>query len=193
MLMTLVLPGSAQLVAGRRQVGRIALRIWFSLVAAVVVLLLVVNLASTARARRRLEDELAASREELAAVQRRLEALARRVEPRPVADTADTADTAEYVITTAGDPDPEDAATAAAPVPVSGRQFASLAVGESLVTVFSFGHGLRRALSAENRNRIGFEMRRAVRRSRKQRRRAEKEARRHLRTAEQPSMAEDAA
>jgi hypothetical protein len=156
--------------------------------AAVVVLLLVVNLASTARARRRLEDELAASREELAAVQRRVDALARRVEPRPVADTADTA---EYVITTAGDPDPEDPATA--PVPVSGRQFASLAVGESLVTVFSFGHGLRRALSAENRNRIGFEMRRAVRRSRKQRRRAEKEARRHLRTAEQPSMAEDAA
>ena len=157
--------------------------------AAVVVLLLVVNLASTARARRRLEDELAASREELAAVQRRLDALARRVEPRPVADTADTA---EYVITTAGDPDPEDP-PAAPPVPVSGRQFASLALGESLVTVFSFGHGLRRALSAENRNRIGFEMRRAVRRSRKQRRRAEKEARRHLRTAEQPSMAEDAA
>ena len=32
MVMTLVLPGSAQLVAGNRQVGRIALRIWFVLV-----------------------------------------------------------------------------------------------------------------------------------------------------------------
>ncbi|MBA3781861.1 MAG: LCP family protein, partial [Nocardioides sp.] len=32
MLMTLVLPGSAQLVAGNRRVGRIALRIWFALV-----------------------------------------------------------------------------------------------------------------------------------------------------------------
>ncbi len=32
MLMTLVLPGSAQLVAGRKQVGRIALRIWFGLI-----------------------------------------------------------------------------------------------------------------------------------------------------------------
>lgn len=31
MLMTLFLPGSAQLVAGNRQVGRIALRIWFGL------------------------------------------------------------------------------------------------------------------------------------------------------------------
>ena len=29
MLMTLVLPGSAQLVAGRKEIGRIAMRIWF--------------------------------------------------------------------------------------------------------------------------------------------------------------------
>lgn len=32
MVMTLVLPGSAQLVAGRRDVGRIAMRIWFGLI-----------------------------------------------------------------------------------------------------------------------------------------------------------------
>ena len=32
MLMTLVLPGSAQLVAGNRQVGRVAMRIWIALV-----------------------------------------------------------------------------------------------------------------------------------------------------------------
>ncbi len=38
MLMTLVLPGSAQIVAGRKQTGRIALRIWFGLIATVVVL-----------------------------------------------------------------------------------------------------------------------------------------------------------
>jgi LCP family protein required for cell wall assembly len=41
LLMTLVLPGSAQLVAGRRQLGRIALRIWFGVLgtlAAVVLL-----------------------------------------------------------------------------------------------------------------------------------------------------------
>ena len=38
MLMTLVLPGSAQLVAGRKETGRIALRIWLGLVATVAVL-----------------------------------------------------------------------------------------------------------------------------------------------------------
>jgi LCP family protein required for cell wall assembly len=40
MVMTLVLPGSAQLVAGRREVGRIAMRIWFGLVLTGVLLLL---------------------------------------------------------------------------------------------------------------------------------------------------------
>lgn len=38
MLMTLVLPGSAQLAAGRKETGRIALRIWIGLVAVLVVL-----------------------------------------------------------------------------------------------------------------------------------------------------------
>jgi LCP family protein required for cell wall assembly len=38
LLMTLVLPGSAQLVAGRKETGRLALRIWFGLIAVVAVL-----------------------------------------------------------------------------------------------------------------------------------------------------------
>ncbi len=38
MLMTLVLPGSAQLVAGRKETGRLALRVWLGLLATVVVL-----------------------------------------------------------------------------------------------------------------------------------------------------------
>ena len=155
--------------------------------AATVVVLLVVAvfLVRTSRGRRRLEDELAASREELAALQRRLDALARRVEPRPVVGAA------EYVITTAGEPEPEDAEPAARAVPVSGRQFASLALGESLVTIFSFGYGVRRALSAENRNRIGFEMRREVRRSRKERKRVEKQTRRHLRATGRATLGEE--
>lgn len=41
MVMTLFLPGSAQLVAGRKQVGRIAMRIWFGLVACVMLLILI--------------------------------------------------------------------------------------------------------------------------------------------------------
>jgi polyisoprenyl-teichoic acid--peptidoglycan teichoic acid transferase len=38
MLMTLVLPGSAQLAAGRKDIGRIALRVWFGLILTCVVL-----------------------------------------------------------------------------------------------------------------------------------------------------------
>ena len=41
MLVTLVLPGAAQLVAGNKQVGRIALRIWFGLIATVVLLFVI--------------------------------------------------------------------------------------------------------------------------------------------------------
>jgi LCP family protein required for cell wall assembly len=39
--MTLFLPGSAQLVAGRREVGRIALRIWLSVLAGLVAVILI--------------------------------------------------------------------------------------------------------------------------------------------------------
>lgn len=41
MVMTLVVPGSAQLVAGRKQVGRIALRVWLGLVVALVLVVLI--------------------------------------------------------------------------------------------------------------------------------------------------------
>jgi len=84
----------------------------------------------------------------------------------------------DYVITTAGDPEALD------PVPIEAGRFVSIAAGESLVRLLALGHGLRRALSAENRNRIAFEMRREVRRSRKQRRRDLKTARRTLRAAQ---------
>jgi LCP family protein required for cell wall assembly len=41
LVMTLVVPGSAQLVAGRKQVGRIALRIWLALIATLALVVLV--------------------------------------------------------------------------------------------------------------------------------------------------------
>jgi hypothetical protein len=153
------------------------------LATAVTAVLLVVLLAlvlRSARNRRRLEEQLAASRDELAEVRRRLDRLAQQVEPVP--DVRRPApDAQEYVITTAGDPEPT---TEPGPAPqVSGREFASLALGESLVRLVSYGYGVRRALSAENRNRIAFEVKREVRRSRKQRRREEKRARQHLRSA----------
>jgi hypothetical protein len=89
---------------------------------------------------------------------------------------------ADYVITTAGLPVlAEQPLPAEPPAPVEVRQFASVALGESLVRIAALAYGVRRALSAENRNRIGFEVRREIRRSRRQRKRELKEARRHLR------------
>jgi hypothetical protein len=147
--------------------------------AAILVVAVLCALLGGVRRRRRLEDSLAASREELVAVQRRLDALARQVAPpAPRVRTDET----EYVITTAGSPTTDEVAVAAPPVQqLTARQFASVALGESLVTVLSFGYGVRRALSPENRNRIAFEMKREVRRARKQRRRELKEHRRRLR------------
>lgn len=135
--------------------------------------------------RRRLERELAESGERLEALARRLEAL-QATSPSPRSGPAET-DT-EYLITTVGEPAPATGSTSAVEH-VSAQQFASIALGESLVRIFALGYGVRRALSAENRNRIRFEVRREIRRSRKQRRRDLKDARHRLRA----EAAEDAA
>lgn len=141
--------------------------------------------AAVVRRRRSSGAELAEARHELAEVRRRLDELTRRLEtrPAPVAERPE-ADRPQYVITSAGNPGTVgEVARHPAGVPadvVTGR-FASVALTESVVTVLSFGHGLRRALAPENRNRIGFEMRREVRRSRKQRRRDLRVARRGMR------------
>lgn len=135
---------------------------------ALVALVLAALLVATRSERRKLRAELAALHE-------RVDALAR---PAPL----HAVPAAEFVITQVG----AEAAEAGDPQPpgVSSRAFVSVAVGESLVRLVSLGHGVRRALSAENRNRIAFEMRREVRRSRKQRRRDLKEARRSPRAEE---------
>lgn len=75
---------------------------------------------------------------------------------------------------------------------VDARQFTSIAVGESLVRLFTVGHGVRRALSAESRNRAGFAMRREVRRSRKHRRQELREARRLLHAEQRARLDADA-
>ena len=118
--------------------------------------------------RRRLRAELAALREQV-------DALAR---PAPLAAAPAAVPTAEFVITRVGAEATDLVEPRQQPAAVTSRAFASVAVGESLVRLISLGHGVRRALSAENRNRIAFEMRRELRRSRKQRRRDLKEARR---------------
>jgi len=133
--------------------------------------LLVVALRSRAESRR----QLAAALAETAELRRRLDLFAEQLEQSAAVQRAQAAEAA-YVITDAGEPRPEPN--------VPDRVVLSATVGEPLVKVVSFGHGMRRALSPESRNRIWFEMRREVRRARKQRRREMKEAWRRMQAEE---------
>ncbi|NHC22083.1 hypothetical protein G6553_02700 [Nocardioides sp. IC4_145] len=126
-----------------------------------LVLLLVVGVAG-ARARARARADLAAARAEATALHERLDALERRVAAPVPATRAE-----EFVITRAGEPEPTPVEpVGAVPAPL----FADLVLRESVVQAASLAAGVRRALSPEVRNRIRFEVKREVRRSRKQRR-----------------------
>jgi hypothetical protein len=166
----------------------------------VLVVAAVLALLATRAGRRRWQAELDAARADVEALTARLNAIdSSRVLAQPPVPTQ------QFVITSLPDgPSPlhvaDPVAAAADPTANSGLpsgaltagQFATVAVGESLVRLASLGYGVRRALSAENRNRIRFEMRREVKRARRQRRRDLKEAKRHLRHVAARS-AEDAA
>ena len=147
-------------------------------VAAVAVVALAVAVTTSISGRRRLEQELRASRESVERLRGRVEELSRAVE----VPTTHRPSGEEFVITSLGDePSAPAAAHGLAPADLSAPAFASLAARESLIRLVSLGHGVRRALSAESRNRIRFEVGREIRRARKVRRRDLKEARRHLR------------
>jgi len=143
---------------------------------AVVVAGVAVSVLVTVGERRRILAEVRSCRAEVGALRARVDELARTPVP-PGRDRHE-----DYVIT---------ALPAAAPPLVAddarvGAGFVSVAAGESLVRVVSLAYGVRRALSPESRNRIGFAMRREVKRARKQRRRDAREAQRHLRTRPAP-------
>ncbi len=77
---------------------------------------------------------------------------------------------------------------------VEGRLFADAMVREAVVKAASFGYGVRRALTPENRNRIRFLMKQEVKRSRRQRRADLRAARRYLADQQrQRAVAEEAA
>lgn len=145
--------------------------------AAAVVLAALCLVVLVRRERARTAAALAEARAEAAELRSRLDALAVRVD-RPAREPE------EYVITRVG-----EAADEPPPVPerIDGRLFADIVLRESLVKAASLGHGVRRALAPETRHRIRFEMRREVKRSRKQRRAELKELRRtlHARQREQ--------
>jgi hypothetical protein len=93
----------------------------------------------------------------------------------------------EYVITRVGEPEPEPEPVPTVPAPV----FADLLLKETVVQTASLFHGLRRALSAETRNRIRFHMRQEVKRSRKQRRSELREVRREWAARQRAAMTAD--
>jgi len=168
----------------------------------VLVVAVFVALLAARAGRRRWQAELAAARADVESLTARLDAIdSSRTHPQP---SVSAAPTPEFVITSL----PDGSAPLRVAEPLADRdatdrstgegaglsvgEFATLAVGESLVRLVSIGYGVRRALSAENRNRIRFEMRREVKRARRQRRLDLKEAKRHLRHVATGS-AEDAA
>jgi hypothetical protein len=93
----------------------------------------------------------------------------------------------EYVITRIGtdqdDLEPVD--------PPDARLFADIVLRETVVKAASFAHGVRRGLSPEIRNKMWFEMRREVKRARKQRRADLKEAQRDWKARQRAALDED--
>src|SRR5512133_3824002 len=139
----------------------------------VLVLLVVVALGvALLRTRAALGHERAASRTasrtveelraEVAEIQRRLAA------PAPDERTAEGA--SGYVITHVGDEAAPPRHAAGETPRLEPGLFADLVLREGVVRAASLAHGVRVALAPESRNRIRFEVRREVRRARKQRR-----------------------
>ena len=125
------------------------------------------------RERRRTDAALAAAFAGQAELRRLLEEQVAPAAGTPVAEIA------EFVITDAGQ-DRGDVDER----PVSDRIVLSATLGEPLVKAAAFTFGMRRALSAESRNRIRFAMRRDRRGRRRQRLRLRRQVAREARLRE---------
>jgi hypothetical protein len=148
--------------------------IWEWLALAGLALVALVLLGALLSLRRRTSREAAASHAEVAELRHRLDELERGAAARP-APRAPAREEREYTITgLAASPEPEPAP--GPPARLERAVFADQLLRESVIRIGSLSHGVRRALSAESRNRIRFEMRREVKRARKQRRVEQREA-----------------
>ncbi|GGD26483.1 hypothetical protein [Nocardioides daphniae] len=157
-------------------------------VAALAVALLLVALVLLLRSQRRTRGELAQTRAAQAELLARLDAL-----DRPAAGVHADPRVAEFVITELGEEDAGPGTGAEQPAPVAGRidgrLFVDIVARESLVKAASWTYGVRRALSAENRNRVRFEVRRETRRAARQRKADVKEALRQYYAKERGDVA----
>ncbi|MCW2786295.1 MAG: hypothetical protein JWP74_2812 [Marmoricola sp.] len=152
-------------------------------VAALLVVALIASLRRNSRSRSDLEAMLAAAQHEVDLLRARLDEVTAGSfgvlePPAPRRKRGGPA----FVITDAGSSVPDLASSTDDQVPVPDRLVLTATLGAPLVKVAAFGHGVRRALAPETRNRIWFEMRREVRASRKRRRRLLREYQRDLRT-----------
>ena len=165
--------------------------IWEWLALAGLALVALVLLAALHSLRSRTSREAVVSHAELAELRHRLDELERGVDPDPApraAPVREEREEREYTITGLGAlPDPEPAA----PVRLERAVFADQLLRESVIRIGSLSHGVRRALSAESRNRIRFEMRREVKRARKQRRVEQREAYREWQARQRGTLTDD--
>jgi hypothetical protein len=122
------------------------------------------------RVRTRTAEELELARAEAALLRAQVDDIERRL-ATPV-----SIEEHEYVITRLGEEAPIERGEPTPMVP--GPLFADLVLRESVVQAASLASGLRRALAPETRHRIRFEMKREVKRARKQRRADLRQARR---------------
>ena len=149
--------------------------------AALLLVALVVLLRRRNRTRADLEAMLAASLREADNLRARLDELTGHL---PAAAPGPAQEPEPYLITDAGRRRTDLALPGEDPIQVPDRLVLSATVGAPLVKVAAFGHGLRRALSPQSRNKIWFEMRQEVRAARKRRKRLVKQYQRDLRADE---------
>lgn len=175
---------------------------WTGVAAAVVLLGLLCLLVLTLVSGHRIRKALLAAQQDLNALRARLDAMSEELaSARARSDAPSPPD--GYVITTAGTCAPADQTTSASVSPTdqtasasvspgergSARVLLSGTIGEPLLKAMAFGHGLRRALAPQTRNRIAFEMRQEVKRARKQRKRDLRQRGRDANTAERRTAA----
>jgi hypothetical protein len=142
---------------------------------ALVVVLALALLAVLLRDRSRVRAELAATHAEAAELRSRIDALALQV-------AAFRREPEEFVITHLGegDADPDPAGALPGEGRIDGKLFADVVLRETVVKAAALGHGVRRAMAPESRNRIRFEIKREVKRSRRARRAESKQVRREM-------------
>lgn len=158
--------------------------------AALLLLVVVLALALAVRRSGRRQDALAGRVADLeAALAEATPAGPAAPEPAPRPRVAETP--TSYVITGVADgPGDDHRPEVAVPGRVDRAVFADIVAREGVIKAAGLAHGVRRALAPETRNRIRFEVRREVKRSRRQRRSDLKAALRDLQARERARMAD---